>query len=138
MKKLILLAVITVFMIQVQAQKLITKDVPAATTTAFAKANPTIQNVEWSKAGNDYEAQFTANSLATTATYDASGALLKTIEIISVTELPATATEYVKKNYKVEEVEKVSKITNANNVVSYLVKVKGIELTFDLMGGFIK
>jgi hypothetical protein len=138
MKKLFLLAVISVFMIQVQAQKLITKDVPAATTTAFAKANPAIQNAEWSKAGNDYEAQFTANNLATTVTYDASGKLLKTAEIISITELPTPATEYLKKNHKMEDVEKVSKITNENNVASYLVKVKGIELTFDLMGGFIK
>jgi hypothetical protein len=138
MKKLILLVVITVFMMQVQAQKLITKDVPAAITTAFAKANPTIQDVEWSKAGNDYEAQFTAKNLPTTATYNASGALLKTVEIIPVTDLPDSATEYVKKNYKLEEVEKVSKVTNANNVASFLVKVKGIELTFDLMGTFIK
>jgi len=138
MKKLILLVVITVFMMQVQAQKLMTKDVPAAITTAFAKANPTILNAEWSKAGNDYAAQFTAKNLVTTVTYDASGVLLNTVEIVSVTELPAPATEYLKKNYKMEEVEKVSKITNANNVASYLVKVKGIDLTFDLMGTFIK
>jgi len=138
MKKLILLIVITVFMTQVQAQKLITKDVPAATTTAFAKANPAIQNAEWSKAGNDYVAQFTSKNLPTTATYNASGVLLKTVEIIPVAELPASATEYVKKNYKLEEVEEVSKMTNENNVASYLVKVKGINLTFDLMGTFIK
>ena len=138
MKKLILLVVITVFMTQVQAQKLMTKDVPVATATAFSNANPSISNAEWSKAGSDYSVQFTANNLATTATYDAAGLLLKTVEIVSVTELPATATEYLKKSYKLEEVEKVSKITDAKNVVSYLVKVKGIELTFDSKGKFVK
>jgi hypothetical protein len=138
MKKLILVVVVSIFMIQVQAQKLITKDVPAAITTAFAKANPTILDAEWSKAGNDFAAQFTVKNLPTTATYDASGKLLNTVEIILATELPVPTIEYVKKNYKVEEVEKVSKITNANNVVSYLVKVKGIDLTFDLMGDFIR
>jgi len=138
MKKLILLVVITVFMTQVQAQKLMTKDVPVATATAFSKANPSISNAEWSKAGNDYSVQFTANNLATTATYDAAGLLLKTVEIVSVTELPATATEYLKKSYKLEEVEKVSKLTDTKNVVSYLVKVKGIELTFDSKGKFVK
>jgi len=138
MKKLILLLVITVFMVQVQAQKLVTKDVPAATIAAFTNANPTISNAEWSKAGNDYSAEFTANNLATTATYDASGVLLKTVEITSVTELPAPATEYLKKSYKLEEVEKVSKVTSAKNVVSYLVKVKGINLTFDSKGKFVK
>jgi len=138
MRKLILLIVITVFMTQVQAQKLMTKDVPAATATAFAQANPTIQNAEWSKAGNDYVAQFTVNNLPTTVTYDASGVLLKTVEIVPVTELPDSATEYLKKNYKEEQVEKVSKITDADNVVSYLVKLKGIELTFDSKGKFVK
>jgi len=52
--------------------------------------------------------------------------------------LPAPATEYLKKSYKLEEVEKVSKVTSAKNVVSYLVKVKGINLTFDSKGKFVK
>lgn len=125
-------------MTQVHAQKLMTNDVPAPVTSAFTKANPAILNAEWSKAGNNFAAQFTANDLATTATYDAAGVLLNTLEVVTVAELPATATEYVKKNYKVEDVEKVSRIIDADNVVTYKVKIKGIDLNFDSKGNVVK
>jgi hypothetical protein len=139
MKKLILFVAIAGLFIQVQAQeqKLIAKDVPGAVTTSFYKANPTIKDVDWSKTGVNYIGAYEVDKVANSITYDVSGKLIESQEEIVASALPTPAMDYVKLNYKQENVKNAYKVTDANYVVIYKAKVKDMDLTFDLKGNFI-
>jgi len=137
MKKLILLLAIAGFFVQSYAQKLTVKEVPTAVTTAFYKTYPSIQDISWSKDGLFFEAEYTTENVVRSATYDVTGKLINTRQQIVATALPAPAMDYVKINYKEEQLNEVSKITDASNVVTYEAEVKGMELTFDSKGKFI-
>lgn len=138
MKRLILLIAIAGFFTQTQAQKLEVKDVPVAVTSAFTESHESIVNIDWSKEGNNYVAEYNADNAKTSVTYDASGVLTKTQVEILVSALPFPVMEYLKKNDKEEEVKEASKITDANGTVTYETKVKGMDLIFDSRGNFIK
>jgi hypothetical protein len=137
MKKLILLLAIAGFFVQAHAQKLVAKDVPAAVITAFYKTYPTVQDVNWNQDGLNYEAGYEADKVPNTATYDVSGELIETQMEIVASALPTPAMDYVKLNFKADEIKKASKITDATGVVIYEAQVKGMDLTFDSYGNFI-
>jgi cytochrome b subunit of formate dehydrogenase len=139
MKKLIfLLAIAGLFMqANAQEQKVSAKDVPAAVTTAFYKANPTIKDVDWSKTGINYVGGYEVDKVANSITYNVSGKLIESQTEIVSSALPTPAMNYVKLNYKEDEVKKAYKVTDANDVVTYKAQVKGKDLTFDSNGNFI-
>jgi hypothetical protein len=139
MKKLILLLAIAGLFMQTQAQvqKLMAKDVPGAVTAAFYKANPTTKDVDWCKNGVNYIGKFEVDKVANSITYDVSGKLIESQEEIVSAALPVPAMNYVKINYKEDEVKKAFKITDANYVETYKAQVKGMDLTFDSKGNFI-
>ena len=137
MKKIILLLAIVGFFAQAHAQKLLVTEVPAAVVTAFYKAYPTIQDVNWNQDGLNYEAGYQADQVANSATYDVSGILVQTqVEIVN-SALPAPAMDYVKINYKENDIKKAFKITDASNIVTYEAEVQGMDLTFTSEGTFI-
>ncbi len=138
MKKLILLLAIGGFSMQAQAQKIMTKDVPAVVTSAFKKAYPAVKDVDWTKEGKNFEAEYDLHKREMSVTYDATRKVIETEEEIAASALPAGVMEYVKKNYKEDEVKEASKITDAHGVVTYEAEVKGIDLIFDSKGAFIK
>ena len=140
MRKLILLIAIAGFFsqAQVQAQKLMAKDVPATVTAAFSKAHPTVTDADWKKAGNNYKANYTADKVKTCVTYDATGAMIESSVTVAASALPAPMMVYVKKNYASEDVKEGCKITSASGTVTYSAKVKEARLTFDSDGTFIK
>lgn len=138
MKKLILLLAIVGFITKSHAQKLMAKNVPVAVTNAFSKAYPLIKDVDWSKDGSNYEAEFDKGKVDKSVTYDASGKLIETEVEILASALPASVMEYIKKTYKEDEVKEASKITDANGTVTYEAEVKGKDLIFDSKGNFIK
>ena len=138
MKKIILVLAIAGFVTEVQAQKLMAKNVPLAVTNAFSKAYPEIKDVDWSKDGSNFEAEYDKGKVDNSVTYNASGKLLETEVEILASELPTSVMEYVKKTYKEDEVKEASKITDANGTVTYEAEVKGKDLIFDSKGNFIK
>ena len=138
MKKLILSLAVAGFITNANAQKLMAKNVPVAVTNAFSKVYPSIKDVDWSKDGNNYEAEYDKGNFDKSVTYDASGKLLETEVEILASELPTSVMEYVKKTYKEDEVKEASKITDANGTVTYEAEVKGKDLMFDSKGNFIK
>lgn len=138
MKKMILLLAAVGFITNLQAQKLMTKNVPLAVTNAFSKAYPGIKDVDWSKDGSNFEAEYDKGKIDKSVTYDATGKLIETEVEILASELPASVMEYVKKNYKEDEVKEASKITTANGNITYEAEVKGKDLIFDSKGNFIK
>ncbi len=138
MKKVILLIAIVGFSVQAKAQRLMVKDVPAAVSSAFKKAQPSVKDVDWSKDGNDFEASYEVNKKSMSLTYGASGNLVETEVQISASDLPASVMIYVKKNHKEDEVKEASKITTSNGTITYEAQVKGMDLIFDNAGNYIK
>lgn len=138
MKKQIMLLVIAGFVMQANAQKLITRDVPSSVTSAFNTSHPSITDVEWRKDGNNYVVEYDADKTDMFVTYDALGTLIQTASEISSSSIPAPAMEYVKTNYKEDEIRDASKITDSNGTVTYSGKVKGMLLFFDSKGIFIR
>jgi hypothetical protein len=139
MKKVfLLLAIVGLFMqAKAQEQKIMTKDVPGAVTAAFYKTNPTIKDVDWSKKGLNYIGGYEVDKVANSVTYTVSGNLVESqMEIVS-SALPTPARDYVKLNYKEDEVKKAFKVTDAKDVVTYKAQVKGMDVTFDKEGAFI-
>lgn len=138
MKKLILLIAIVAFVTQSQAQKLMQAKVPKAVKNAFHKAYPSVKDADWSKDGKNYEVEYDANKVDMSITYSATGKLIETEMEISASSLPRGVMDYVKKNYKEDEVKEASKITTAKGIVTYEAEVKGLDLIFDSKGNFIK
>jgi hypothetical protein len=138
MKKLIILLVFAAFITQVQAQKLMEKDVPASVTTAFAKEFPNMKDVDWSKDGSNYEASYDADKVDKSVTYDAYGKMIESEVGIMESALPAPVMEYVKKNHKGHKIKESARITEANGTIRYEAEVNGMDLIFDSKGKFIK
>ncbi len=138
MKKLLLVITIATIATQVQAQKMKTKEVPLAVSKAFAKSHPTTKDVDWSKDGNNYEVEYDVNKIDMSITYTPTGNVIETEMEINASSLPNGVMEYVKTNYKEDEVKEASKITDANGVVTYEAEVKGMDLIFDSKGKYLK
>ena len=138
MKKLILLLLIGGLFTKAEAQKLSAKDVPSAVMNAFNKAYPSIKDVDWSKKGDDYTASYDSKKVDNSVTYEVNGKLIETEIKIAPSTLPSGVMEYVKKNYKEDEVKEASKITDASGTVTYEAEVKDLDLIFDSKGDFIK
>jgi len=138
MIKLILTFAFVGFFMQAQAQNLRAIDIPLAVTDAFEKAYPSIQAVDWNKDGINFEAEYITDSLNRSVTYNSSGKLIETNMEILEASLPAHATEYLNDNYKDDEVTESSVITDAYGIVTYKTKMKGMNLTFDSEGNFVK
>ncbi len=138
MKLLVLLIIMAAFITQAQAQKVNAKDVPAPVTNAFNVSHPNQKDVDWSKDGKNYEAEFDMNKEDVSITYDVTGKLLDTEVEMAASALPASIQTYVVKHYKDHEIKEASKTTDFNGVVTYEAQVKGMDLIFDANGNFIK
>ena len=137
MIKLILTFAIAGFFMQAQAQDLRGIDIPISVTTSFHQTYPSIL-ADWSKDGDNFEAKYKADSLNRTVTYNSSGILIEINTEILEAALPVPVMEYLNENYKDQEVNEISKITNANGIVTYETKIKVMDLTFDSSGKFVK
>jgi hypothetical protein len=137
MIKLILTFTIAAFFMQAQAQNLRGIDISISVTTSLHEAYPSIL-ADWSKDGDNFEAKYKADSLNRTVTYNSSGILIETNTEILEAALPVPVMEYLNENYKDQEVNEISKITNANGIVIYETKIKVMDLTFDSSGKFVK
>ena len=138
MIKLILTFSFVGFFMQAQAQNLRPIDIPFAVTAAFDQAYPAIQTVEWSKAGDNFAAEYKADTLNRSVTYNSSGMLVESNTEILEAALPSPVMEYLNENYKDNKVNETSKITDANGIVTYETKLKGMDLIFDSEGKFVK
>ena len=138
MKNLLLLIAIVGFVGSVQAQKLTAKDVPAAVKKAFTKAYPMEKDVDWSKDGKNFEAQYDAKPGDMSITYKPDGELVETEMDIPVASLPEGVSAYVKKNHKDHKIKEAAKITNADGTVTYEAEVNGMDLIFDSNGKYLK
>jgi hypothetical protein len=122
---------------QAHAQNLRGIDIPISVTTSFDQAYPSIL-ADWSKDGDNFEAKYKGDSLNNTVTYNSSGILIETNTEILEAALPVPVMVYLNENYKDQKVNEISKITAANGIVTYETKIKGMDLTFDSSGKYVK
>lgn len=138
MKIILSLFIVFACFAQLQAQKLMKKEVPAAITTVFNKTHALARDVDWIKSGNYYEAKYYSGKRFKYITYDSAGTLLKTEVKVIFSSLPTSIIEYMKTNHKDHKVEEASKMTDAKGVITYLTHVNMMDLIFDAKGTFIK
>ena len=149
MKKTILLAVLSVFMLSVNSQeKKETKKaekqvvVPIAVKKAFALKFPAAAKVEWGiEKPGQYEAEFDQNKKGMSALFDSKGNLLETESTITEGGLPQAIKSVLAKDYSTFKVKKIEK-NEAKGIVKYEVVVvkgkKSTELIFDAGGKQLK
>ncbi len=111
--------------------------VPSAVKTSFSKNYPGT-TAKWEKEGSNYEAGFKHEGHEMSALYDADGKMTESEMEIKIGDLPNSAIEYVKANYKDAEIEEAAKITKADGEVNYEAEVKGMDLIFDKEGNFLR
>lgn len=138
MKNLILLFLMIIFFAPVIAQKLTPKEIPPVVMTEFRKTHPFIKIVDWNKADKNFGASYNRDRKDFSIIYDSSGKFIKTQEEISLNMSPLAVSDYMKENHKRHKVKKVFKISDINDNITYLLKIKHLDLTFDSKGYFIK
>lgn len=138
MRKLALVIVAVMITSLSFTQKLQENDVPSPVKTAFQKHYPNIKKVKWDKEGEKFEASFDMNKIDNSVLFDAQGNIVETEVEIELSQLPKGVLEYVKANYKGQDVKEAAKINDANGIVVFEVEIKGLDLLFDKNGKFIK
>lgn len=138
MKKLALMMGAVMITSLTFAQKLQEKEVPAQVKTSFQKHYPNTKEVKWDKEGEKFEASFDLNKIDNSVLFDAQGNILETEVEIELNQLPKGVLEYVKTNYKGQNVKEAAKITDAKGTVTYEAEIKGLDLLFNSNGTFIK
>jgi hypothetical protein len=138
MKKIAIMMVAAMITSLTFAQKLQEKDVPAPVKTAFQKNFPQAKAEKWEKEGGNFEAEFELNTSEQSVLFDAQGNLLETEVEIELNKLPKGVLEYVKANYKGQNVKEAAKIADAKGTVTYEAEIKGMDILFDSNGKFIK
>jgi hypothetical protein len=86
----------------------------------------------------DFEAEYKADTLNRSVTYTSSGKLFETNTEILEAALPDPVMKYMNENYQDNKVNETSEIIDENGIVTYNTKIKGMDLTFDSEGNFIK
>lgn len=138
MKKTSLIAVALLATTIALAQKIQTKEVPAAVKTAFQKNYPQIKILKWDKEDGNFEASYELNEIDNSVLFDQQGNIIESEVEIKTTQLPRGVLEYVKTNYKTLKVDEAAKITHNDGVIVYEVEMKKMDLLFDSNGKFIK
>jgi len=70
-------------------------------------------------------------------TFTTEGTSHQQVVAISLKELPAGVTGYVKKHYKNTKIAEAGKVTDAKDITMYEKEVDGKDLLFDEKGNFI-
>ena len=138
MKKIIFISIAAIIGFSACGQKLKKEDVPSVVTAKFKTLYPIIEDVNWSKENNIYEAEFDLNKVETSASFDVKGNLVETETEIAVANLPATITKYLEKNLPGEKIKEASKITDSKGVITFEAEVNNVDYVFDKDGNFIK
>ena len=136
MKKIILMIAMAGLITQAKSQTVYQKDVPVIVVKTFTTSYPNVNDVDWSRDGNYYVAEYDVNETPMYVVYDMTGNYIQSKQKIKSSQLPISIMSYVKTNYKEDEIRRAYKLTDSNGVVSYKVKVKGDYLLFDADGNF--
>ncbi|MEO6882875.1 MAG: PepSY-like domain-containing protein [Bacteroidia bacterium] len=113
-------------------------EVPQLVKTKFQSIYHDVTKVKWGKEGANYEAEFSYKAVSTSVLFDAQGNVLETERAVTMADFPKTAKDYLAKNRAGMKITETSKITDANNKVTYEAEVKGKDIIFDDKGNFVQ
>lgn len=119
------------------AQKKASAKIPQEVISAFTAAHPKVK-AKWEKEKENYEANFTESGKKMSCVLDAKGVILETEMEIGITDLPAMARDYVKKNHKGGTIKEAVKIVTSTGETTYEAQVDKKDLIFDTNGNFLK
>ena len=138
-KKLLFTVVIAVAAINLKAQDLKTKDIPAVVKSALAKKYPEATKVSWEKEKGNYEANWGGKSGEDSSVqFTPSGTFVEIVKAISISDLPKAVAPYVKAHYKGAKITEAGRVTDAAGKTMYEAEIKGKDLIFDENGNFLK
>ena len=134
MKKIMMIAALAVTIASAaEAQKMKADKVPAAVTTAFAKAYPSAKEAGWEKEKDgDYEVGFEQGKEEMSVVYNNQGKMLEVETEMAVTSLPA-AVQAALKGKKIKEAAKIVK----GGKTYYEAEVGGKDLLFTADGKMV-
>lgn len=114
--------------------------VPKVVKTALQKKYPGATNVGWERESGNYEANWGGKSGEDNSVqFTPSGKFIEIVKAISISQLPANVTAYVKQHYKGAQINEAGKVTDAKGKLSYEAEVKGTgDVIFDENGNFVK
>jgi hypothetical protein len=137
MKKGILVLLMALMGSLANAQKVSDSEVPAAVKAKFTALYPSTKGEKWMKKDGKYDARFETNKITTCVLISSDGVLLQTAVGIDASALPATASDYIKKNYVGKKTTNAEKVTTVAGLVSFKAEVNESKLSFDSNGAFI-
>jgi hypothetical protein len=115
--------------------------IPDIVKRAMNKDYPQAQKVKWLDEGNVLEAEFMLSQSECTAHYDRSGHRKEFEMDIPIGQMPEPARMYLQANYSGSDIRQTSRVTDANNVMTYEVEItvdrQPMKLTFDTNGRLI-
>jgi len=138
MKKLILMLAFAGLFASAYTQTLMVNEVPAVVKKAFARSHTKIDTVQWSKSGDFYKVSYDVNKKDMSSTYTSTGKLKETESEISTAALPTSVLKYINETYPDDVVKQAKKVISAAGKLVYMVKIKGMDLTFNSDGKLIK
>lgn len=118
-----------------QAQKLVSKKVPATVKNAFVNAHPGA-TASWEREDGNYEANFKEGGKIISCVISKEGTILETETPIEESQLPVTAKTYMNQHYKGKKWKETAKIVKANGEVNYEVNT-GKDILFDAHGNHL-
>ena len=116
-------------------------NVPAVVKNANMKKYPESKkfHITWETENGNYEANWGGkDGEANSVQYTPSGNFIEIVKAINVSQLPQTATSYVKQHFKNAKFGDVGKVLDAQGKTSYEVEVNGKDKIFDANGNFVK
>ncbi len=138
-KKMLTFLAVCFLTSMVHAQKLKSKDVPAAVQAALTKNYPEAGKVTWEKEKGNFEANWGGKSGEDNSVqYTPSGEFIEKVKAIPISELPSAVISYVKQHYKGAKITEAGKVTDALGKTTYEAEVNKKDLVFDEQGHFIK
>ncbi len=137
MKKILLLAFMTLAIAAADAQKMDAAAVPSNVKASFEKKYAGI-TAKWEKEVGNYEAGFKKDGVEMSVVIEPGGKIIETEMEIKVAKLPESSLSYLKQHYKGKTVTEASKITKSDGTVNYEAEINDTDVMFDANGKFLK
>ena len=134
MIRLILLAAVLCLTLQLEAQSVKERDVPAAVTSRVSTLYPDAVKIKWEMEDGMYEASFMTGDMETSVLVSSQGMLVQTETVIEVAALPKEAAIYIMQNNPGNAIQEATKRTDVYGVVRYEAELKNMEYVFDASG----
>lgn len=137
MRKLTIVAALTMLSFISFGQKIKEKNVPQAIQHAFHQKYPNVKEVKWDKEENNYEASFEVNNVDNSVLFNPEGKIIETEVEIRINQLPKNALNYINAHFKNKKIKEAAKISTKEGAIIYEAEIQGKDVIFDQNGTHI-